>query len=193
MVFFIGQLSTEAFVVERFVSIVYHRNTSKMKLFFRHTCKFLGPYCNTLHWLNIPERMEYKVISLTYVYIHFNPLSPPTCTSVSCSRLNQPPRAATFYSSTLALPELLSPQNCQLVHSHSCPAFWSKLQPVFRTNQNLTSYYLSTVLSLKTETLHCSLTNPLLIHPPSLPVSTLSTIHHSRLTVSLPDSLTLDP
>src|SRR6218665_925406 len=38
---------------------------------------------------------------------------------------------------------------------------------------------------------HCSSTNPILIHhllPSSLPVSTPSTVYHSRLTVCLPDS-----
>src|SRR6218665_1624740 len=42
---------------------------------------------------------------------------------------------------------------------------------------------------------HCSLVNPILIHrhPHTyLPVSTPNTIHHSRLTVCLPDSLGLD-
>src|SRR6218665_475384 len=41
---------------------------------------------------------------------------------------------------------------------------------------------------------HCSSTNPFLnhpLHPTSLPVSTPNTIHHSRLTVCLPDSLNL--
>src|SRR6218665_654200 len=39
----------------------------------------------TLHWLKIPERLENKVMSCTYI-THFNPSSPPT--SVSCSRSN---------------------------------------------------------------------------------------------------------
>src|SRR6218665_2745395 len=42
---------------------------------------------------------------------------------------------------------------------------------------------------------HCSLANPILMHRhphTSLPVSTPSTIHHSRLTVCLTDSLDLD-
>src|SRR6218665_35374 len=41
---------------------------------------------------------------------------------------------------------------------------------------------------------HCSSTNPILISPlppTSLPVSTPNTIHHSRLTACLPDSLDL--
>ena len=41
---------------------------------------------------------------------------------------------------------------------------------------------------------HYSSTNPIVIHPllpTSLPVSTPNTIHHSRLTVCLPDSLDL--
>ena len=41
---------------------------------------------------------------------------------------------------------------------------------------------------------HCSSTNPILIHPilpTSIPVSTPNTIHHSCLTVCLPDSLDL--
>src|SRR6218665_2474119 len=43
---------------------------------------------------------------------------------------------------------------------------------------------------------HCSLANPILIHHhphTSLPISTPSIIHHSRLTICLPDSLDLDP
>src|SRR6218665_1711875 len=43
---------------------------------------------------------------------------------------------------------------------------------------------------------HCSSTNPILTYPLvpiSLPVSTPNTIHHSRLTVCLLDSLNLDP
>ena len=59
--------------------------------------------------------------------------------------------------------------------------------PIQRTHLNLTSCYLATALSLKTEN-HCSLANPIPIHPlplTSFPVSTPNTIHHSRLTVCL--------
>ena len=47
----------------------------------------ITPVLIKLHWLKIPERIEYKAISLTYVYItHFIPLRTPI--SVSCSRSN---------------------------------------------------------------------------------------------------------
>jgi len=42
---------------------------------------------------------------------------------------------------------------------------------------------------------HCSLANPILIHPlphTSIPVSAPNTIQHRRLTVCLPDSLNFD-
>jgi len=46
----------------------------------------ITPVLKNLHWLKIPERLEYKAICSPIT--HFNPLSPPTCISVSCSRSN---------------------------------------------------------------------------------------------------------
>src|SRR6218665_1078068 len=45
----------------------------------------ITPVLKKLYWLKIPERIEYKVISLTYI-THFNPPNPHTY--VSCSPSN---------------------------------------------------------------------------------------------------------
>ena len=46
----------------------------------------ITPVLKKLHWLKIPERIEYNVISLTYRLTRFNPPNPHTY--VSCSRSN---------------------------------------------------------------------------------------------------------
>src|SRR6218665_1984978 len=66
---------------------------------------------------------------------------------------------------------------------------------MLRTHQIPSPCYLSSLhSSFSTSLKHCSSTNPMRIHPllpTSLPVSTPNTIHHSHLTVCLPDSLNL--
>src|SRR6218665_2865791 len=65
--------------------------------------------------------------------------------------------------------------------------------PILRTHQNLPHPLLITDVSLKTKNTSLPiLICPLLpTSPRTLPVSAPNTIHHSRLTVYLPDSLDL--
>src|SRR6218665_3395007 len=73
---------------------------------------------------------------------------------------------------------------------------WNKLPPALRQISD-PSYELTQTspLAISPHLFHSKLKTLLLIHRlphTSLPVSTPSTIHHSRLTVCLPDSLDLD-
>ena len=111
----------------------------------------------SLHWLKIPERIEYKFISLTY-----NTLRPSQSSYLRQLFTVQPLRS-TRSSSTLthtAPPSRhLITLICKSLHSHSCtapseqtPAFaTTNIRSIPRTHQNLTSCYLSTGLPLKTE------------------------------------------
>src|SRR6218665_368344 len=155
----------------------------------------ITPVFKKLHWLKVPERKEYKVISLTY-----NTLQ---CSQPSYLRqlfTIQPPRS-TRSSTTLTLS---TPPFCYLVteifqslHSHALPPLWNKLPPALR--QISESSYELTQTSLlkisprlfhsKLETLLFSKSYPDLSSSSYLPPR-LNSKHH--LTVCLPDSLDLD-
>src|SRR6218665_2969415 len=102
-------------------------------------------FSKKIHWLKIPERIEYKVISLTYNIIHFNPPSPPI--SVSGSRSN-------LLVQRVPLPlehssALLSPRHSNLLtalyYSHSCLASLEQTPASIPTSRQLSdpSYELT--------------------------------------------------
>src|SRR6218665_3193740 len=84
-----------------------------------------------LHWLKIPERIEYKIISLTYNTLQSYPHNPPPY--VNCSRSNH--LFSIRSSSTL---KLLRPSvTSSLKFSNrsiavAVPPLWNKLPPAFR-------------------------------------------------------------
>src|SRR6218665_2964103 len=153
----------------------------------------------TLHWLKIPERIEYKVISLTY-----NKLQPSQPSYLRQLFTIQPPRSTRSSTILISLrPSVTSSLKfanrsiAKAVHP-----LWNNLPPALRqiylthpTNSPKLQLLLSLHSSLTPNLKHCSVTNPILIcllPTTSLPVSTPNTIHHSHLTVCLPDSLDLD-
>src|SRR6218665_3142383 len=73
------------------------------------------------------------------------------------------------------------------------PALRKLSDPCYELTKSPALAYLSSLhSSFNPSVKHCSSTNPMLIHPPlppSRPVSTPNTIHHSHLTVCLPARL----
>src|SRR6218665_1771257 len=116
----------------------------------------ITPVLKALHWLKIPERIEYKVISLTY-----NKLQSSQPSYLRQLFTIQPPRS-TQSSSTLTVSSLLRPSvTSSLKFSNrstavAVPPRWNKLPPAFRQisdpSYELTQTFpLSTALSLQTE------------------------------------------
>ena len=112
-----------------------------------------------------------------------------------------PPLRSTLSSSTPFCH--LVTQIFQSLHSRSCLAsleqspasIVTNIWPILRAHSKLSSCHLSTALSLQTEnTALLQILSWIVIHRlphTSLPVSTPSTIYHSRLIVCLPDSVDL--
>src|SRR6218665_2813164 len=105
----------------------------------------ITPVLKKLHWLKIPERIEYKVISLTY-----NTLQPSQPSYLRQLFTIQPPRS-TRSSSTLTL---LRPSVTSLLKfsNHSIavavPPLWNKLPPALRQISE-SSYELTQTSPLK--------------------------------------------
>src|SRR6218665_3390331 len=142
----------------------------------------ITPVLKKLHWLKIPERIEYKVISLTY-----NTLQSSQPSYLRQLFTIQPPRS-TRSSSTLTL---LRPSVTSLLKfsNHSIavavPPLWNKLPPAFRQISE-SSYELTQPPPLKTslrlfhsklKTLLFSKSYPDLSSSPS-PPPCLSSKHH---------------
>ena len=159
----------------------------------QNTTTSLDPVLKKLHWLKIPERIEYKVISLTY-----NTLQSSQPSYLLQLFTIQPPRS-TRSSSTLTL--LRPSVTSSLKFSNrsiavAVPPLWNKLPPALRQMPD-PSYELTRTspLAISPQLFHSCRLKTLLFsksfpdhhHPhASLPVSTPNTIHHSRLTVCLP-------
>src|SRR6218665_1139874 len=159
----------------------------------------ITPILKILHWLKIPERIEYKAISLTY-----NTLQSSQPSYLRQLFTIQPPRS-TRSSSTLTLlrPSVAS----SLKFSNrsiavAVPPLWNKLPPALRQISDL-SYELTRTspLAISPQFFHSKLKT--LLFSKSYPDSSsssylpprLNSKHHppcSRLTVCLPHSLDLD-
>src|SRR6218665_589105 len=103
------------------------------------------PVLKKLHWLKIPERIEYKVISLTY-----NMLQSSQPSYLRQLVMIQPPRS-TRSSSTLTLlrPSVTSVTEIfQSLHSRSCPASLEQTPPALR-HISESSYELTQTSPLK--------------------------------------------
>src|SRR6218665_1218517 len=148
----------------------------------------------------MPERIEYKVISLTYNTLQS---SQPSYLHVRQLFIIHPPRS-TRSSSTLTLLRLSVTSSLKFSNRSiavAVPPLWNKLPPALRQISDPT-YELTQASPLaispqlfhsKLKTLLLSKSYPDSSSPPYLPsVSTPNTIHDSRLTVCLPDSLDLD-
>src|SRR6218665_2455177 len=157
----------------------------------------ITPILKKLHWLKIPERIEYKAILLTY-----NTLQSSQPSYLRHLFTIQPDRSTRSSSAlTLLRPSVTS----TLKFSDRCIAIavlplWNKLPPALRQPSD-PSFELTKTQPLaispqlfqsKLKTLLFNKSYPdLSSSPTSLPVSTPNTIHHSHLTVCLPDSLDL--
>src|SRR6218665_138252 len=94
----------------------------------QNTTTSLDPVLKKLHWLKIPERIEYKVISLTY-----NTLQSSQPSYLRQLFTIQPPRS-TRSSSTLTLLRPSVTQIFQSLHSRSCPASLEQTPASIPTN-----------------------------------------------------------
>src|SRR6218665_2500236 len=111
-----------------------------------------------LHWLKIPERIEYKAISLTYNTLQSS--QPPYLSQLFTI---QPPRSTRSSSAlTLLRPSVTSSLKfADRSIAIAGPPLWNKLPPalrqisdrriILRTNSNLSTCHLSIVFSLQTE------------------------------------------
>src|SRR6218665_2817865 len=89
----------------------------------------ITPVLKKLHWPKIPERIEYKVISLTY-----NTLQPSQPSYLRQLFTNQPP-SSTRSSSTLILLPLSVPPSLKFSNRPiplAVPPLWNKLPPALR-------------------------------------------------------------
>src|SRR6218665_150067 len=102
----------------------------------------ITPVLKKLHWLKIPERIEYKVISLTY-----NTLQSSQPSYLRQLFTIQPPRS-TRSSSPLTLLLLPVTEIFQSFHSRSCPASLEQTPPALRQISE-SSYVLTQTSPLK--------------------------------------------
>ena len=127
----------------------------------------ITPVLKKFHWLKIPERIEYKVISLTH-----NTLQSSQPSYLRQLFTIQPPRS-TRSSSTLRLlrPSItLSLKFSNRSIAVAVPPLWNKLPPALRQISE-SSYELTQTSPLKisprlfhSNLKHCSLANPILIY-----------------------------
>ena len=114
----------------------------------------ITPVLKKLHWLKIPERIECKVVSLTYKHTSILP------TLILTSVVHHPKKPhSTRSSSTLTL--LCPSVTSSLKFSNrsiavAVPPLWNKLppplrRPILRAHSNLSPCHRSTTLSLQTE------------------------------------------
>jgi len=113
------------------------------------------PVIKKLHWLKIPERIEYKAISLTY-----NPLQSSQPSYLRQLFTIQPSHSMRSFSALTVLhPSVTSSLKfSRSIHNHSCPtsleqtptSIATNIWPILRNHQNLTSCYISTALSFQT-------------------------------------------
>src|SRR6218665_916656 len=97
---------------------------------FTKTPKYhITPVLKTLHWLKIPERIEYKVISLTHTSI-LTALLPRSAIHDPITSIN----SFLFHSNTPPPFCPLVTQIVQSLHSHSCPASLEETPVSIETN-----------------------------------------------------------
>jgi hypothetical protein len=96
----------------------------------------ITPILKSLHWLNINERIQYKVLSLTYKTLNSSrPAYLHTLVTVNHSR-------STRSSSLVTLNRPSNPSHLQLTKRsfyHEAPAMWNRLPPEFRQLAPLSS------------------------------------------------------
>src|SRR6218665_154564 len=105
----------------------------------------ITPVLKKLHWLKIPERIEYKVISLTY-----NTLQSSQPSYLSQLFTIQPPRSTRF-SSTLTLLRPYVTSSLKFSNRSiavAVPILWNKLPPALRQISE-SSYELTQTSPLK--------------------------------------------
>ena len=93
----------------------------------------ISPVLKSLHWLKITERIQYKIISLTYNTLHF---SQPAYLQKLITP--QPPRS-TRSSSNLTLSRPLNQPSlkiCNRAFSHAAPKLWNSLPIALRCFNN---------------------------------------------------------
>src|SRR6218665_2713223 len=146
------------------------------------------PILKKLHWLKIPERVEYNAILLTYNTLQS---SQPSYLHVRQLFTIQPPRPTRSYSALTPLrPSVTSSlKSADRSIVIAAPPLWNKLLPVLRQLSDPSTKTSPLAISpqlFHSKLKHCSSTNPSLIHPllpTSIPPSTLNTMHHSGLSV----------
>ena len=96
----------------------------------------ITPILKSLHWLNINERIQYKVLSLTYKTLNSSrPAYLHSLVTVNHSR-------STRSSSLVTLNRPSNPSHLQLTKRsfyHEAPAMWNRLPPEFRQLAPLSS------------------------------------------------------
>src|SRR6218665_2360103 len=106
-------------------------STSRRNFLFSSPRNWHSVFCmlmqNTIYWLKIPERIEYKVISLTYMYntLQFSQSSYRRQLHVGL-HVHDPDISfnAFLFQSNIAPPFChLITKICQSLHSHNCPLF----------------------------------------------------------------------
>ena len=117
---------------------VTHNFTSHIARAVTKTPKFhhITPILKSLHWLNINERIQYKVLSLTYKTLNSSrPAYLHSLVTVNHSR-------STRSSSLVTLNRPSNPSHLQLTKRsfyHEAPAMWNRLPPEFRQLAPLSS------------------------------------------------------